>query len=223
MRDDTSALSTRRIMGDLIAALSTLTCVRRIDSFGSVATGGADQWSDLDLFVSCEAPERTAWLAAAAIRSSKPVAFYRTFASVPQPSGRYWFDGESPFNRLDVSFCSPAEHEAVCRSGVNGGHPVTLHPEYVARLPADPSADEGLRPPAGRVDVSPRETAIGRLLYIHLEAAKKQLRGQPTKRSVRETRAALLEAVFAAPTTDRDSGVVRFISTVDAFIQTISP
>ncbi len=106
-----------RILRELIAALSAVPSVREIDSFGSIATGCADQWSDLDLLISCEVPEHTASLVAAAIRSAKPVAFYRMFTGVAQPSGRYWFRNESPFHRLDVTFYSPAEHAAVCRSG----------------------------------------------------------------------------------------------------------
>src|SRR5580700_12308176 len=71
-----------RIRRELVAALSAMTSVRNIDSFGSVATGCADQWSDLDLLISCEVPEHTAWLAAGAIRSTKRVAFYRMFTDV---------------------------------------------------------------------------------------------------------------------------------------------
>src|SRR5256885_10953171 len=107
-----------RIGGELIGALSAITSVRNIETFGSIASGRGDQWSDLDLLVSCEMPEQTAWLAAAAIRSTKCVAFYRMFSSVSQPSGRYWFCNESPFHRLDVTFHSPSEHAAICRSGV---------------------------------------------------------------------------------------------------------
>jgi hypothetical protein len=105
-RDDTQPSGLERIRGELVAALSAISSVRSIDSFGSIATGSADQWSDLDLLISCEAPEHTAWLAAAAIRSTRRVAFYHMFTGVSQPSGRYWFCNESPFHRLDVSFYS---------------------------------------------------------------------------------------------------------------------
>ena len=178
MREDSSASHITRIKGELVAALSVLTCVRRIDSFGSVAIGRADQWSDLDLLVSCELVERTAWLAAAAIRSAKRVAFYRAFTGVAQPSGRYWFDDESPFHRLDVSFYSPAAHAVVCGSGVHSGHSVTVTPEHVAHRLVDLAADARLLAPAAPVEVTPRETNIGRLLYVYLETAKDQLRGR---------------------------------------------
>jgi hypothetical protein len=211
-----------RIRRELVAALSAITSVRKIDSFGSVATGCADQWSDLDLLISCEVPERAAWLAAAAIRSTKPVAFYRMFTGVAQPSGRYWFCNESPFHRLDVTFHSPEAHVAVCRSGVRGGHPIHLRPEHVAHVPADLSADRRLTSPASRVDVTPSETEIGRLLYQHLEATKAQQRGRTAKRNVLDTRAALLDAVAQPPILAGGGDLVGFVISVDEFIQRIS-
>jgi hypothetical protein len=205
-----------RMRRELVAALSAISSVRNIDSFGSVAAGCADQWSDLDLLVSCEVPEQTAWLAVAAIRSAKPVAFYRMFTGVAPPSGRYWFCNESPFHRLDITFHSPAEHAAVRQAGVRGGHPIQLRPEYVAEVsadaPADPSPDTRLISPIERVDVTPCETEIGRLLYLHLEAAKAQLRGRPAKRNVLQTRAALLRA---AP----DTPSLSFVASVDEFVE----
>jgi len=90
---------------------------------------------------------------------------------------------------LDVTFHLPAEHAAVCRPGVRDGHPIHVRPEYVAHVPADLSADRHLTSPVGRVNVTPCETEIGRLLYRHLEAAKTQLRGRLAKRNALETRA----------------------------------
>jgi len=214
--EDQSVSHITRIKGELVTALSVLTCVRRIDSFGSVAVGRADQWSDLDLLVSCEHVERTAWLAAAAIRSAKRVPFFRAFSGVAQPSGRYWFDDESPFHRLDVSFYSPAEHAVVCRSGVHSGHPVMVKPEYVAHRPVDPAADARLLSPANRVDVTPRERYIGRLLYVHLETAKDRMRGWPAERNILETRAELLDAASSTLTMHRHKGLMGFLASVVA-------
>jgi hypothetical protein len=220
--DDLQGSGLERIRRELVAALSAITSVRNIDSFGSVATDRADQWSDLDLLVSCEVPEYTAWLAAAAIRSTKQVAFYRMFTGVAQPSGRYWFSNESPFHRLDVTFHSPAENAALCRSGIRSGHPIHLRPEHLSQVPADRAADRRLTSPASRVDVTPRETEVGRLLYVHLEAAKAQLRGRPRKRNVLETRAALLDAVAQTPILAGGGDLIEFVASVDEFIQRIS-
>jgi hypothetical protein len=219
VRDDPQGTGLERIRRELVAALSAITSVRNIDSFGSVATGCADQWSDLDLLISCEVPEHTAWLAAGVIRSTKRVAFYRMFTGVAQPSGRYWFCNESPFHRLDVTFHSPAEHAAVCRSGVRAGHPIHVRSEYMAHVPADLSADRRLTSPAGRADVTPCETEIGRLLYRHLEAAKTQLHGRLAKRDVLETRAALLDAAAETPILAGGGDLVGFVASVDEFIQ----
>jgi predicted nucleotidyltransferase len=106
------------LLREIVTTLSQLTCVRSIHSFGSVAIGTSDQWSDLDLLVECADVDKTPWRAAAAIRALKPVLFYRMFSGVPQPSGRYWFCDESPFLRLDVSFHSTAEHRGVVENGV---------------------------------------------------------------------------------------------------------
>ena len=207
-----------RIRAEVVAALSALTCVRRIDSFGSIAIGSFDEWSDLDLLVSCEGTE-TPWLAAAVIRSLRKVAFYRMFTGVPQPSGRYWFCGESPFRRLDVSFHSPAEHERVCLAGVRQGHPVNVHPEYVAQRSPDGAADARLLSPMHPVKVTAQETEVGRLLYNHLETAKEHLRGRQAKRSIAESRAALLHAASQTPMMVGGGDLVSFIAYVDEFIQ----
>jgi hypothetical protein len=105
-----------RMKDEIVTALAGVPGVRRIASFGSVAVGRADRWSDLDLFVVCADVDHTAWYAVAAIRSAKPVLFYRMFTGVPQPSGRYWFSDETPFTRLDVSFYTASRLSAVMAS-----------------------------------------------------------------------------------------------------------
>ena len=92
----------------------------------------------------------------------------------------------------------------------------------MAHVPVDLSADRRLTSPAGRVDVTPRETEIGRLLYLHLEAAKTQLRGRLAKRNVLETRAALLDAAAETPILAGGGDLVGFVASVDEFIQRIS-
>jgi hypothetical protein len=181
-----------RMKDEVVAALAKVTGVRRIASFGSVAAGRADPWSDVDLFVACADVDRTAWFAAAAIRAAKPIFFYRMFTGVPQPSGRYWFADESPFTRLDVSFYAPADFEAVCRDGLTVDHPVTVRIEHVC----DPAPVALLPDPASHtaapvLDITPAETEAGRLLYVHLEAVKAERRGHVGKRDSRQTREAL--------------------------------
>jgi hypothetical protein len=189
-----------RIKDEVVRALAQVSAVRAIASFGSVAAGRSDEWSDVDLFVACDDVERAAWLAASAIRQAKPVLFYRTFSVGQQPSGRYWFADESPFNRLDVSFYSPDGFEVVCRDALHADHPVTVRSEYVRVEQSTPPPGTHLRP-IGPLDITPAEQAIGRLLYMHLEAAKAHRRTDAGKWDVRETRAALIEALSAQPVT----------------------
>jgi len=158
-----------RFKDEVVRALAQVSTVRAIASFGSVAAGCSDQWSDVDLLVACDDVERSAWLAAAAIRQAKPVLFYRMFSAGRQPSGRHWFADESPFNRLDVSFYAPDGFEVVCRAGLHADNPVTVRSEYMPGAASTPPAGAHLRP-IGPLDVTPAEHAIGRLLYMHLEA-----------------------------------------------------
>jgi hypothetical protein len=189
-----------RVKDEVVRALAQVSSVRAIASFGSLAAGCSDEWSDVDLFVACEDVEDSAWLAAAAVRRAKPVLFYRTFSVGQQPSGRYWFADESPFNRLDVSFYTPEGFEAVCRDGVHADFPVTVRSEYV-RGEAPTTAPGAHFHPSGPLRITPGEQSIGRLLYVHLEAAKAYRRKLDCKWDLRETRAALAAALSTRPIT----------------------
>lgn len=184
-----------RVKCEVVAALSRLSTVRRIASFGSLAEGGSDRWSDTDLFVACDDIAASPWIAAAAIRAAKPVCFYRMFTGVAQPSGRYWFADESPLHRIDISFYCVADYIDVCRDGLKHGHPVTTREEYSATVAANLMRDQSLFGPATAAIIQPHETEAGRCLYFHLEAVKQRMRGGPAKRDVRETYAALARAI----------------------------
>jgi len=191
-----------RIRDEIVAALATVEGVSRVASFGSLAEGRADAWSDLDLFVACENVAQTAWFAAAAIRAAKPVIFYRPFSGVAQPSGRYWFEDELPFHRLDVSFYAPAAFATVGRDGLHKDYPVTVQSEYVrAEPPVDRGRGTGRSTAPPVLAISPAETEAGRLLYRHLEAAKARRRGHTGTWDSRDTRAALLDRLAVPLTT----------------------
>jgi hypothetical protein len=207
------------LLKDLIASLSLLTCVRQIDTFGSIAVGTWDPWSDIDLLVSCDMPEQTAWLASAIIRSTRPVAFYRMFTGVPQPSGRYWFGGESPFHRLDVSFHSGADDAAACGGGVRCGFPINVRTEYIATNPSEPDTDTSRFARATPVKITDADGHTGRLLYLYLKAAKLECRNQQPQQGAQEIRAALLENRAQSTMMSESVELVTFIATVDVFIQ----
>ena len=120
-----------------------------------------------------------------------------------------------------MSFYSPAANANIWESGIRSGHSITIRSEYVAHLPADQLADERLHLWADSVEATPYETAVGRLLYVHLETAKTQLRGLPVNKNTLETRAALLDAV-ATQTLAGNAALVCFVAYVDEFIQRIS-
>jgi hypothetical protein len=191
----TKEVACHRIMGEVVAALSRVTAVRRIASFGSIAEGRSDAWSDVDLVVACEDAPVSSWMAAGAIRAAKRVCFYRMFTSMGQPSGRYWFADESPFHRIDISFYSVAEYVEVCRDGVKGGHAIRAREEYVASGAADLARDRTMYEAGAAVTIQPQETEAERCLYFHLEAVKERMRGRRGKRDWRETREALVRAI----------------------------
>jgi hypothetical protein len=192
------------IKDTLVAALSSLTCVRRIDSFGSVATGTADQWSDLDLLVTCHDVEQTAWLGAAVIRATREIAFYRMFTDVRQPSGRYWFRGESPFHRVDVSFLSTTARAEIAASGEREGYPVILQSEYVAQCAVDPAADAHRVVPAPRIETA-ADAGVGKLLYRYLEATKRERRGCGDRMSAAQAHSDLMKAMMTMRSESKDA------------------
>jgi hypothetical protein len=184
-----------RILGDVVGALSRVSAVRTVASFGSIAERRADLCSDVDLFVGCDAVERSAWVAAAAIRAAKPVAFYRAFTGVEQPSGRYWFADEQPFNRLDVTFYSTTELEAVCRDGRKEGLAIVARLEHAADGPVDLDANARSHPPSRPVVVPSGERAADRWLLRYLEALKRERRGRGSPNEIAEARAELARAL----------------------------
>lgn len=129
------------------------------------------------MLVACSQVGVNAWGAASAIRSIKPVLFYREFSAAAKPAGRYWFDGESLFHKLDISFHSVAEYESHLHGSDRYGHPVTLKEIY-----ASASADS--TPAAAQNDglaetTTAYETELGSHIYSSLRALKRRLRNQP--------------------------------------------
>lgn len=176
-----------RIQGNIIDALSRLTCVRRIVSFGAIARGCYDQWSDVDLLVICEHAESISWVSASVIREIMPVLFYREFTTKDQPSGRYWFREESAMNRLDISFESKQSYAAILVNPVKDGHDMVMRDEYIATCDMRLERDRSVAAPWKHVAISQEETEVGRCLYRAIEAVKFVLRGNRNWKWDRET------------------------------------
>ena len=183
------------VLREVVTALAEVSAVRSVASFGSLATGRADGYSDVDLMVACADAGRTAWVAAAALRRAKPVAFFRMMSGLEQPSGRYWFEDESPFTRLDVTFYAPEGYAAVLRRGEKEGFPVTARAEYDAGGRVDAAADAARFPPAGPVAVTQRDRDAGRALLVYLEAAKRPLRGTGGPEEAAAARAVVMDVL----------------------------
>lgn len=52
--------------------------------------------------------------------------FYRPFSNAPQPCGRYWLDGESPFHKIDISFETLRDFDDALRKQEHAGHPAVV-------------------------------------------------------------------------------------------------
>jgi predicted nucleotidyltransferase len=180
----------RLIADDIAAALSHVPFVRAIALFGSLAAGSADAYSDVDMLVACDDVEATKWTVAAALRKAKPVLFYRKFTAAEQPSGRYWFVGESPFHKLDISFDPIEDYARVIRDGGRLGHKITAHEVY-RRL--EPSVTTSGAMPGRPLIIDEREWEVGLSIYRSLLSLKSCLRGGDGTRGFDELREAAME------------------------------
>ncbi len=165
----------QRLAREICAALARLPFVRAVTLFGSLADGRADRWSDVDMLVACEDVERTCWLAAGAIRSAKPVLFYRVFTLAEQPAGRYWFADECPFHKVDVSFHSAAEHQVGYRETRRLGTGIAL-----LEMPLPERREPAAHPtvlPAPCLEIGDQESRVGAEIRRVQDSLKAFLRG----------------------------------------------
>lgn len=172
-------------------ALRDLPAVRRIIAFGSLATGAADAFSDVDMLIVCNDLPAGAWAAARAIRSAKPVQFYRMFSSAAQPAGRYWFADQSPLTRLDISFHTEADYQHLLATGRYLAHPLHTRELHVNPVPI-PFASDAMTVP---LIISEAETHLGERIYRIVRAIKHTLRNQPFRYTLSDCIAWLETAV----------------------------
>ena len=167
--------SPHRTADEVLSVLAEIPCVHRVALFGSLADNRADGWSDIDMIVACDDLEDNAWNAARAITTAKPVLFYRKFTTREQPSGRYWFAGESIFNRLDISFICLDEYQSYFVDPRLFGHEIALREVYASDTTSNTIIDKA----SNRFleHATDYETEIGAYIYFSLEALKHCLRG----------------------------------------------
>ena len=100
--------------------------VNEICIFGSFASGGWDEWSDIDLIVRCCRPESDAAAVVAAVNTAFPIWACRPFEDNSPLSGRYWFRDFSPFHKLDVSFHGHDEWKRLAEEEQSKGLPIVV-------------------------------------------------------------------------------------------------
>lgn len=167
-----------RIMNEIVTILADLPTVHSIGVFGSLARKNSDRWSDIDMLVGCENLHSTEWQAADAIRSAKSVLYYRKFSLLEPPSGRYWFDSESPFHRIDISFHTVEEFQSYLIEPVRYGHDLTLREVYRSNATL-PFVDSLINEYHRRV-IDPAEQETGLWIYRLIERTKAHMRGGRT-------------------------------------------
>ncbi|MDA0365140.1 MAG: nucleotidyltransferase domain-containing protein [Chloroflexi bacterium] len=165
-----------RIADEIAGAIAAVGGARAVALFGSLAAGTHDGFSDVDMLVAYDGYPAIAARCAGAIDEAKPVRYYRPFTDVDQPSGRYWFDGDSPFHHLDVSFYSTAAYDRVRREGRKEW--LAIESVEVWRATSDDCGGQR-RTPAARVPARIAESEWerhGRFGYF-LVQARRYLRG----------------------------------------------
>lgn len=165
------------LAAELASALATVPSVEAIALFGSLAAGSGDGWSDIDMVVAHDDAEAARWEAAAALRGAAPVLYYRPIAGNEQPSGRYWFVGESPFHRLDISFSTVSEYSSGLAEHPLLGGRIVLREVYARRPGLGTGRAPGRR--AEPITMVAGERHLGALSIRLSEALKHSLRGQP--------------------------------------------
>ncbi|MHB1456709.1 MAG: nucleotidyltransferase domain-containing protein [Armatimonadota bacterium] len=163
-----------RIADEVISALKTVPSVRAIALFGSLAAEKADSWSDVDMLVACDDVEASKWIAASALRDAKKVLFYRPFTTAMQPFGRYWFVGESPFHKIDISFDSVEEYEGFLQGKDRRGCEIVTREVY--RRTTQYTNESNHIPPFP-LTIGEYEQEVGSYIYRSLCSLKSVLRG----------------------------------------------
>ena len=168
-------LKRHQVLEEIEASLASTPGVGDAAYFGSTAAATADALSDVDLVVRCDPEAALVFLRG--LHAVFGLVLHRPFSDGRNPSGRYWFRGVSPFQRLDVSFFGRCEFDEIM---VGGGR--------FARPPFHPIRFGGPRASITAADSIPAWSPLdhdfaGALRDFH-EAAKAESRGRTPKRSV---------------------------------------
>jgi predicted nucleotidyltransferase len=104
-----------RLLKELTEFFAQFPTVKRIFTFGSMASGDWDRWSDIDLLIVAQSGSGQQWQLFNELVRHKPILHHHPFVSM-EPSGGFVpgiaFEDESPFHMLDLNFISLAQYHS---------------------------------------------------------------------------------------------------------------
>ena len=110
---DQNALT--RLLKELTEFFAQFPSVKRIFTFGSMARGDWDRWSDIDLLIVTQAGSEQQWQIFNNLDQFKPILHHHAFILI-EPSAGFVpgvvFENESVFHMLDLNFISLTEYKS---------------------------------------------------------------------------------------------------------------
>ncbi|MCP4427106.1 MAG: nucleotidyltransferase domain-containing protein [Chloroflexi bacterium] len=162
-----------RLLEELTGFFAQFPVINQILTFGSMARGGWDRWSDVDLLVVTHGGSGQQWRLFNRLRQYKPILHHHPFVLM-EPSGGFIpgiaFEDESVFHLLDLNFISLSEFQSP--GALERFSP--MRNLFVSNV-NNPESDEC--PPYKPIAENQDEKRIGMGLHWVKKAVKQVLRG----------------------------------------------
>lgn len=186
-----------RLLKELTEFFTQFLAVNRIFTFGGMARGDWDRWSDIDLLIVTRSGSGQQWQLFDKLARHKPILHHHPFVSM-EPSGGFVpgivFEDESVFHILDLNFMSLAEcqsPQALARFGKL--RELLTAGEGYLELESENSAW-----PKSQTE-NPDEQRIGAGIHWTKKAIKKILRGSGSIDELTTTSTRLKEIMLDFP------------------------
>lgn len=163
------------ILDEITNLLAKLPFVSHIDVFGSLARGGWDRWSDIDLIVATQTQAQF-WQVWKTLHAAKPIVHHHPLSKA-DPTGVHIlgniFADESPLNCIDLNLFTQATYQNLDNLERFGILKSMHHQEVAAATHANDALVEQI--------LTPEEKVISVALHFTKKSLKQVLRGQPAQ------------------------------------------